>query len=193
MVSHAKVSRKTGARSQLLELSVRSLQLVNFQIYDSIGHFRSATVTPARYVICNYPHESLYGTSGRKEGYIVADEDRYVLEAKYQDSSGSVDEKLPYLWMSFLASPVPGWIAVLDGNYWTRNARALEARAWLARQSVPEGREFHLFNRTGFMTWVRGKWGFDATDGQQHRRAQHQAERTARADRQADEQLLWGD
>jgi hypothetical protein len=184
-------ARKTGARSQLLELSVQSLKLVNFQIYTSLGEFKSATVRPSRYVICNYPHASLYGTPGRKEGYIVADEESFILEAKYQDNSGSVDEKLPYLWMSFLASPVRGWIAVLDGAYWARNTRAVEGKAWLRRQLVPDDREFYVFNRAEFMTWVQQKWGFDAIDGQQYRRAQHQAQRAARADRQENEQLLW--
>lgn len=193
MVSHAKASRKTGARSQLLEHCVRSLQLLNFQIYEGQGHFESASIRPGRYVICNYPHSSLYGTPGRKEGYIVAGDEAYIMEAKYQDSSGSVDEKLPYIWMAFLASPVPNWLAVLDGNYWSKDARALRGKAWLKQQAVPEGREFHVFSRTEFINWAHKKWGFDdAPGGEQHRRTQHQAERAARSARQEDEQLLWG-
>ena len=188
-------SRKTGARAQLLEVTVEGLHLIDFQIYESYGSYEAAEIRRSRYVIRNYPHPSLYGTPGRKEALIVADDEQYILECKYQDSSGSVDEKLPYLWMAFLVSPVPGWLIVFEGNYWNRDSRGLRAKTWLKHQQPPEGREFHVFTRKEFNQWARGKWGNGLPLGGQQWRRQQETQRREREGHAPDAyaESLWGD
>jgi hypothetical protein len=155
----------------LLEHCVSSLGALGFHEYATNGSFQRAEVVGARYVIRNYPHPSLYGTRGTKEAFIVAadasgvfvvDDDglaRIVMEAKWQESSGSVDEKLPYIWEAFLASPVRNWVVVLDGRYW-KTDRGKAAVAWLrSKQPGPEKRRFHVVDRRGFHDLVRRAWG----------------------------------
>ena len=168
-MSPGRKRRQTGGKSQLLEHAVDTLHMVGFQIYRSYGEFRKAQVVGDRYVIRNYPHVSLYGTAGKKEALIVADasgefalddEDRVriVVEAKWQQTSGSVDEKVPYIWEAFLASEVPNWIVIIDGQAW-KSARGKAAVAWLKGRVCPEGRSFIVTDRTGFITFARETWG----------------------------------
>jgi len=49
----------------------------------------------------NVPYESIYGTKCRSE-FLLRYKGRHIrIECKYQESAGSVDEKLPYLMMNF--------------------------------------------------------------------------------------------
>lgn len=49
----------------------------------------------------NVPYESIYGTKCRSEFLLVYDNREIRIECKSQESSGSVDEKLPYLVKNF--------------------------------------------------------------------------------------------
>lgn len=164
-------SRKTGAKSQLLEQCVESLTFIAFVVYQTLENFHKSRVTTDYYVIRNYPHKSLYGTPGRKEALIVgpancnevvSDPDgnaRCIVECKYQDGSGSVDEKLPYVYEHFLASEIKNWIIILDGKYWRTNKRALAGLRWLKARQVPEGRRLIIVNRKEFNSIAKHIWG----------------------------------
>lgn len=132
--------------------------MIGFQVYDSQPQFRKATVISGRYVIKGYSHLSLYGTKGRKEAFIHADEADWIVEAKWQEASGSVDEKLPYIWEAFLASPVRHWIVVLDGRYW-KTGRGAMAVTWLTGRSPEPGRRFIVADRKKFIDFAKQEWG----------------------------------
>jgi len=165
------VRKRSSGKSALLEDCVQSLGLLGFHEYGTNGSFKRAEVINARYIIRSFPHESLYGTSGKKEALIVApngsgsfalDDDgmaRVIMEAKWQESSGSVDEKLPYVWEAFCESSVRNWVVVLDGRYW-KTDRGQAAVAWLkSKMPGPESRRFYVVDRRGFRDLVRRAWG----------------------------------
>lgn len=196
MVSHAKTRRpgsRRATRHALLENCVDTLHALGFQLYESQGQFDAASIRPRRYVIRNYPHPSLYGTPGRKEAFIATETEDFILEAKWQDSSGSVDEKLPYIWEAFLASRIPNWIAVFDGRYWREDARARKGVAWLTSRSTqaPAERKFLVFSRQEFIKWATSQWRFDVSDGTQQRRQAYYERRDAAQAREADQSILW--
>jgi len=146
-----KPRRKTNttARSRLLENAINGLQHLNFELYKNTKEFEQAKQTgilPDRYIIRNYPHLSYCGTPGRKEAYIFDRSVEYIFEAKYQNTSGSVDEKLPSIWRNFLKSPVPNWIVWFDGNFWLNTERAQAAIADLRQiaKECPAGRRFDI-------------------------------------------------
>lgn len=162
-----RASRRTSGKSQLLEQCVDALRMIGFQMYDSHPQFLKASVVPSRYVIKGYPHISLYGTKGRKEAFIRADGSEWILEAKWQEAAGSVDEKLPYIWQSFLASGVQHWLVVLDGRYW-KTGRGDAAARWLAskgklKELTSDGqqdpRRFIVTDRKGFIQFAKREWG----------------------------------
>lgn len=161
--------RRTSGKSQLLENGVNTLHALGFQIYDGYPQFKKAAVIPPRYVIRNYPHTSIYGTPGRKEAYIVApasvgftcDEHgavRILVEAKWQESSGSVDEKMPFVWQSFLESDIPNWIVIMDGAAW-RTKRGQKVVEWMKGRQAPEGRQWYVTDARGFIHLATSTWG----------------------------------
>lgn len=165
--------RQTGGKSQLLEHAVDTFHMVGFQVYRGFGEFQRAQVVGDRYVIRNYPHPSLYGTPGKKEALIVVtgaagpfvpDADgrvSIIVEAKWQQGSGSVDEKLPYVWEAFLASDVPNWIVIIDGPAW-KSVRGKAAVTWLTARAAdvcPDDHVFIVTDRLGFIRFARSTWG----------------------------------
>ena len=165
------MSRKArGQKAQLLELCVDALRMIKFHVYTNGQYGQLLEEDPDRYVRRDFPHLSLYRTGGRKEAliaargewppFIIDDDDwtRVVLEAKWQEGGGSVDEKLPYVWLSFLESPVMNWVLVLDGNYWQRHDRGQAAVEWAKERPVPIGRTWHVVNRSDFITLAHGVW-----------------------------------
>ena len=145
---------------------VNSLRLIGFVVYrgaPGIKELEEADPRPDRYVVRGYPYSPLYGGKGSKEALIVAQEGAYIIEAKYQKGSGSVDEKFPYIWEQFLVSAVSNWIVVVDGPWWQigRGKRAVE---WLRERShhSPSGRNFWVVDREGFITLALRLWGAKA-------------------------------
>ena len=124
----------TVAPSRFLENAISGLRHLDFQSYKNYKEFTDAGTPPKRYLIRHYPHCSLFGTPGFKEAFIHNCGVEYIFEAKYQNIGGSVDEKVPYLFEAFLVSHVPNWIVWFDGNYWTKNSRAVAAIAWLRKR-----------------------------------------------------------
>lgn len=162
-------SRHTSGKSQLLENGVNTLHALGFQVYASHPQFKKALVTPQRYVIRNYPCPSIYGTLGRKEALIVAPPSngfvtstdgqvRILVEAKWQEASGSVDEKMPFVWQSFLESDVPNWVVIMDGANW-RTPRGKAVVDWMKRREPPEDRRWYVTDAKGFIHLATDTWG----------------------------------
>jgi PD-(D/E)XK nuclease superfamily protein len=168
------VTRNTATGGLLLENSVNHMHALNFQVYDSLDRFRRAVIIPDRYVIRNYPQQTIYNTRGKKEAYIVSasptvdfspDHDgmtRVLVEAKHQRTSGSVDEKIPFVWASFLESDVPNWVLIMDGPYW-KTTRGLAVVAWAMKQVAPQGKTWHVTNAKGFVLLTTRNWGTPVT------------------------------
>lgn len=142
--------KRNTSVSRLLENAALSLRMAGFVTYDNFSEYRVAKdrgILPERYFVEHYPHKALYGTVGFKEGFISHNGTEYIFEAKWQNGSGSVDEKLPYLWEHFLESPVANWIVWFDGKWW-RDKRGLRAVEWLRdrAQQCPTARRLIILN-----------------------------------------------
>jgi hypothetical protein len=151
-----------GHRGQLLEQCVHGLKMMNIQSYTQ-AEFDKSQVRPDEFVLLNYSHPSLYGTEGRKEAYINLNGVEVVVEAKYQQGSGSVDEKLPYIWECFLVSSIPVWIVVFDGKYWAKHPRGEAALEWFRQHigrrrvidCVPPERKLYICTLKSFFDLIR--------------------------------------
>jgi len=161
--------RRTGGKSQLLENGVNTLHALGFQIYDGKPQFDKAVVKRDRYVIRNYPCMSIYGTPGKKEAFIVAPPSegfvcgddgrvRILVEAKWQESAGSTDEKMPFVWQSFLESDIPNWIVIMDGANW-KTTRGKAVVAWMKAREAPSDRRWYVTNAKEFIHLATATWG----------------------------------
>lgn len=90
--------------------------------------------------------------SERIVDFLVINKDKFpnglVIECKWQQSSGSVDEKYPFLVFNIYRTGVPT-IILLDGGGYKKTAEA-----WLRAQAGEEKAMWKVFNMTEFITAV---------------------------------------
>jgi hypothetical protein len=69
-------------------------------------------------LLTNVPYETIYGHQGKTEFKLVSQKyGEYRIECKWQQSSGSVDEKFPYLYLNCIEKmPEPNIIIIVDGQ-----------------------------------------------------------------------------
>ena len=80
-----------------------------------------------RFVIRNAPYRSIYGHAARIEFLLFLGGNSYLIETKRMSVSGSVDEKLPFVWENAkLNQPDHHFLVVMDGDGWKP-----EARSWI--------------------------------------------------------------
>ncbi len=111
----------------------------------------------ARLLLKNVPYTTIYGHTGRSEFVVVLDgQPRIRIECKWQQSSGSVDEKFPYLYLNAVeAMPEPTVVIIVDGGgakahavNWLR--AAAENRLYVANPS----KSIRVLDSTGFVRWA---------------------------------------
>jgi hypothetical protein len=73
-----------------------------------------------------------------------------IIESKWQQSRGSVDEKFPFLVANIRDKYPHATIVVLDGGGYKK-----EADQWLRAQI--DGKLLHVFNMREFQTWSNGE------------------------------------
>ncbi|MEZ5838890.1 MAG: PD-(D/E)XK nuclease superfamily protein [Hyphomicrobiales bacterium] len=101
------------------------------------------------YVRRNVPYRSIYGHEARIEFMLAIGGRRYLVETKRMASPGSVDEKLPYVWLNALANRTGyDFILVMDGDGWKS-----EARAWIERKARTDD-HFTVLGLEGFKIWL---------------------------------------
>ncbi len=95
--------------------------------------------------------KSIYGTSQFCD-FIAYHPDRWpdnlIIEAKWQQSGGSVDEKYPYLVLNIQLQYQCPTILILDGGGYKKGAEA-----WI-RSQVGHGNFRDVFNMREFAEWV---------------------------------------
>lgn len=112
--------------------------------------------TITKYIIKNASYTTIYGEGGRTE-FVIVDGDRRVrVEAKYQASPGSVDEKYPYMLLNGIYKyPEKEIIFVVDGGGYKPGARKwLEDHIkdnWLDYKA--SGKDIKLMKILEFVNW----------------------------------------
>jgi hypothetical protein len=76
-------------------------------------------------LITNMPYDTVYGHRGKTEFLVLSEKYnlRIRIECKWQQSNGSVDEKLPYLYLNAIETmPEDHIMIVIDGEGWKKGA-----------------------------------------------------------------------
>ena len=95
--------------------------------------------------------KSIYGTAQYCDFIAYHPErwpDNLIIESKWQQSGGSVDEKYPYLVLNIQIQYQCPTILVLDGGGYKKGAES-----WI-RSQVGHGYFRHVFNMKEFATWA---------------------------------------
>ena len=108
----------------------------------------------------NVPFETIYGHKGNTEFLLISEKYhlRIRIECKWQQSAGSVDEKLPYLYLNTIeAMPEKDIIILIDGDgfkkgakTWLRNA----VKEKLYTDETNNDTNVMVFSLAEFFTWA---------------------------------------
>jgi hypothetical protein len=94
--------------------------------------------------------QSIYGTAWHADFVLYGlalFPDGLIVESKWQNGDGSVDEKFPYLALNLQHGPLPG-VAVIMGPGFRDGAIR-----WLAAQTIGQFKQ--VFSLEEFMSWIQ--------------------------------------
>ena len=153
MITQGAIANKNGKVFEKMMLPI--FENAGFEIFTS-SQINKRTIQCERYVITNAPYKTIYGENGKTEFVIVDGDRRIRVEAKYQASAGSVDEKYPYMLLNGIyAYPETEIIFVVDGGGYKPGAHrwlkdSIENNWLKYRES---GKDIKLMNIADFMNW----------------------------------------
>ena len=145
----------------ILEQTVKTVfQNKGFKIAAHREWEKNADKYGTELLLINVPYTTIYDHPGRTE--FLARSEKYNfeirIECKWQQSSGSVDEKLPYLYLNCIESmPESHIVVIIDGKGFKKGAvEWLRKAVKQKKYTNSSGREkmIEVFNLTEFITWA---------------------------------------
>ncbi len=158
VISQGGLANKSG--SVLEGIVIGALTAHGFKVIANKDLAKLPASDQEELLIKNVPYTTLYGSKGKTEFLLKSKKyDWQVrIECKWQQSAGSVDEKLPHLYLSAVnAMPEDNVIILIDGDGFRAGAIAWLRDAVKNRLYIPEEKKkknIMVMNATEFMTWV---------------------------------------
>ena len=145
---------KASITGNILEKQVQSLFLEKgFEIVNYSKWIKNKTKFGQELLLKHVPYSSIYNHKGYTEFLLISKKlDKEIrIECKWQQSSGSVDEKLPYLFLNATTKMMEKEIMIIiDGGGWKDGAIP-----WL-KDSVSKSEQkerIKVFSLAEFLTW----------------------------------------
>lgn len=152
---------KSNVSGNQLELAVKTVlvakgfQLVKYRVWE-----KNKVAYGNELLLMNVPFTTIYNHQGNTEFLLLSE--KYSLEirieCKWQQSSGSVDEKLPYLYLNSIeAMPESRIIILIDGAGWKKGSiqwlkDAVSNNKYTHSEEIKK--EIAIFTLTDFFTWA---------------------------------------
>jgi len=156
MTDGSKANRTGNRLERFVEQTLQEYGYVPI-VNDTNGAFANRTSIGDKRYMTQVPVGPTIYESQRKSDFLVIDKDRFpdglIIECKWQQSAGSVDEKYPFLLFNIQKTGIPT-IVLLDGDGYKP-----AAKQWLASQAGPNALlrgvwnmgEFHKAINDGFL------------------------------------------
>lgn len=128
-------------------------EIINYPTY--IKREGDPSFTHGEWLVRRAPYTTIYGHAGKTEFLVVSKDQQMVfrIECKWQQSSGSVDEKFPYVIENCKVMQEHMIIILVDGG-----ACKAGALAWLKQAAEKckkeNSKDIRVFNMTEFMKWA---------------------------------------
>lgn len=154
---------EAGHSGRFLEDTLkRELEARGFLFRDYVDDAGNMDMFTQKIVVRNVPYTSLYGCMSRSEFVITAEQRKIRVECRWQENSGSVDEKFPYLLRNAVERMPENEVLILYGGDGARK----EAIAWLRNEAAKvSAKRIHVVNINNFLQWVRKELvGYDGRD-----------------------------
>jgi hypothetical protein len=134
-------------------LAGKGFELVKYRVWES-----NKAAFGEELILENVPFTTVYGHKGNTEFLLISKQYdlRIRIECKWQQVAGSVDEKLPYLYLNVVeAMPEESVMILIDGGGWKAGAiqwlkDAVDKRKYTANSN----KKIYVFNLTEFFTWA---------------------------------------
>ncbi|MBL7778367.1 MAG: hypothetical protein JNK66_08760 [Chitinophagales bacterium] len=136
-------------------LTRKGFQLVNYRVWH-----KNKEKYGEELLLENVPFTTVYDHKGNTEFLLISKKYdlRIRIECKWQQVSGSVDEKLPYLYLNCIeAMPENSVLILIDGAGWKAGAIKWLKDAVKQKKYTTEktgDKEILVFNLTEFFTWA---------------------------------------
>lgn len=152
---------KGNRTGTLLEGTVKSILLEKgFQVVKYKDWVKNSLFLTQEVLVENVPYTTIYNHKGKTEFLLKSEKYSFEarIECKWQQVAGSVDEKLPYLYLNCIeAIPEHNIIILIDGEGWKPGSvqwlkDATESNRYL--NSLSKSKDIKVFSLTEFMTWA---------------------------------------
>ena len=150
-------------------LGERSLAFLKAVGFADIKASHESVYVGDKYFITQCPYLTPYDKYAEKplgskvDAVIVSGNDRIMVEVKYQNDTGTVDEKWPFIFACFAANAsATEYVLLHDGEWWNRNRGAAIVKWGLAEAKAFEhrhGKKVHVINFEGWCEFVRFRFG----------------------------------
>lgn len=143
-----------------LESAVKTVFIgKGFQIVKYRDWIKSPSKFSEEVLLTNVPYITIYKHKGSTEFLLISKKYNLTMriECKWQQTSGSVDEKLPYLYLNAIESMPENMIMILiDGKGWKEGAIEWLKDSVKNKKYVQEShqKEILVFSLTEFFTWA---------------------------------------
>lgn len=145
----------------ILEQTVKTVfQNKGFNIATYRDWEKNPDVYGTELLLINVPYTTIYSHSGRTE--FLAKSKKYNfeirIECKWQQVSGSVDEKLPYLYLNCIESmPENHIVIIIDGKGFKKGSvewlrKVVEHKKYT--NPINKNKIIEVFSLTEFITWA---------------------------------------
>lgn len=156
-----KKGAKTNITGNQLEITVKTVLLAKgFELVNFSEWIKSPDNFGCELLLSNAPFTTIYGHKGKTEFLLKSEKYGFDIriECKWQQVAGSVDEKLPYLYLNAIESmPEKDIIILIDGDGWKAGAiqwlkTAIEGNKYT--NVFNHGKNIRVLSITEFFTWV---------------------------------------
>lgn len=140
-------------------LTSKGFQLANYREWE-----KNIVKFGDELLLANVPFTTIYEHKGNTEFLLLSKKYnlKMRIECKWQQVSGSVDEKLPYLYLNTIeAMPEESIMILIDGDGWKSGAihwlkEAVRLRKYTTQ--INNQKKIYIFNLKEFFTWANDKF-----------------------------------
>jgi hypothetical protein len=153
-------TRRHTASGGTLESTIKGvMSSKGFRVVKYCDWKKRPTAYGDELLLTTVPYDTIYGEKGRTEFLLISAKYKITarIECKWQQGSGSVDEKLPYLYLNCIETmPETHIIIVIDGRGWKAGAIPWLKDAVTKKKytTAPSTKVIEVFSLSEFMAWA---------------------------------------
>lgn len=152
------MNAQTGSGNVLEQTVKGTFQAKKFKVVQYRDWKKSPEKYGAELLLLRAPYETIYKHKGVTEFLLKSKKYNkdIRIECKWQQVSGSVDEKLPYLYLNVISCPEKEIAIIIDGDGWKKGAiewlrNAIAEKMYSTHDS---DKIVRVFNLKEFVTWA---------------------------------------